>query len=322
MIEVRNIISLDEAWNGVTRLLDQPIAFEAGSLTLSMAELPADALFCHAVGTELCLVLAEFPFVQATRTELEVGDLERLPQALAVQVLDGALEFVRAKLSFELPPLGAPQPLAERDLSADTVWLAATLDLKLGAPVKLLIGGTRRALARAARRLPDRGGNALSDHAAEAVRFRLLRAVGALDITVDQMRALQSGDLLVPAYGPSLENQKMQIAIRRMEDGWAVKEITMADEIAEEAPLPNAPEPLASLDDLPVRLSLVIGDVELSLAQLRALSPEALLALSDEADPLGSSITILANGKAWGKGELVDVDGQLATRVTQINTAV
>ena len=91
-----------------------------------------------------------------------------------------------------------------------------------------------------------------------------------------------------------------------------------------DAPTPDAAsedvQPLANLDDLPVRLSLMIGSKEMTLAELRNLSVESLIPLSDDADQPGAAIKILANGKLWGAGELVDIEGQPAVRVRDITT--
>jgi type III secretion protein Q len=80
--------------------------------------------------------------------------------------------------------------------------------------------------------------------------------------------------------------------------------------------LPAEPDGLASpsdLDTLPVTLDFHIGKVRMSLRELRALGVGSIV--TSDASP--SSISIRSGGRLLGSGELVDVKGQLAVRITR-----
>ncbi|CAN7187579.1 type III secretion system cytoplasmic ring protein SctQ [Acidovorax sp. Leaf78] len=74
----------------------------------------------------------------------------------------------------------------------------------------------------------------------------------------------------------------------------------------------------AALDTVPVRLSFDLGDVTLTLAQLRALQPGQTL---DLGHPLAGAVRIRANGALVGEGDLVDIDGQIGVSVRSLHSA-
>jgi type III secretion protein Q len=63
---------------------------------------------------------------------------------------------------------------------------------------------------------------------------------------------------------------------------------------------------------VPLRVSFDLGELTLSLAQLRAMQPGQVLELGH---PLAGAVRIRANGALVGDGELVEVDGQLGVAV-------
>lgn len=69
------------------------------------------------------------------------------------------------------------------------------------------------------------------------------------------------------------------------------------------------------LDQLPVRLSVTLGRVTLSAAEVIRLTPGAVIPLSE---PLGGPVEVMAGGQPIARGELVDVDGTLGVRLTAL----
>ena len=82
--------------------------------------------------------------------------------------------------------------------------------------------------------------------------------------------------------------------------------------------MPHLDPPLdeaASFDAIPVRLSFDLGEIRLTLAELRALQPGQALQLGH---PLASAVRIRVNGALIGEGELVEIDGLLGVSVRQL----
>jgi len=76
-----------------------------------------------------------------------------------------------------------------------------------------------------------------------------------------------------------------------------------------------APAETATLDSVPVRLSFDLGEVSLTLAQLRALQPGQTV---DLGHPLAGAVRIRANGALVGEGDLVEIDGQIGVSVRHL----
>jgi type III secretion protein Q len=68
------------------------------------------------------------------------------------------------------------------------------------------------------------------------------------------------------------------------------------------------------LTTLAVRLHVVLGQVELSLAELNALTFNSILEL-DRAK--GDPVELMADGKIIGSGALVEIDGILGVEITK-----
>ncbi|HEY3354247.1 MAG TPA: type III secretion system cytoplasmic ring protein SctQ [Polyangia bacterium] len=86
------------------------------------------------------------------------------------------------------------------------------------------------------------------------------------------------------------------------------------------APMPASPDPtlvtheerLAALD---IEVVAEIGRVTLPGRELAALAPGAVVALGR---PLGGPVDLLVGGRLLARGELVDVDGEIGVRVTEV----
>lgn len=74
----------------------------------------------------------------------------------------------------------------------------------------------------------------------------------------------------------------------------------------------------ASINDLDIELTFVVGQTTLTVSELRGLAPGFTFKLST---PVGQGITLCANGKAIGKGELIEVGNHLGVRVTEFSAS-
>lgn len=90
---------------------------------------------------------------------------------------------------------------------------------------------------------------------------------------------------------------------------------TVAAEPAKEVAMTNAASGEALLPDLPVRLRVEMGRVQMTLAELSALGVGAIVELHrDPKEPVG----LWVEDRKIGAGELVSVDGQLGVRITEL----
>ncbi len=75
-----------------------------------------------------------------------------------------------------------------------------------------------------------------------------------------------------------------------------------------------AADELTPLDLLPLTLSFELGQLRLSLGELRALAPGSVLSCEGGSP---AAVAIVARGRRLGLGEAVEVAGQLAIRIVQ-----
>jgi type III secretion protein Q len=71
----------------------------------------------------------------------------------------------------------------------------------------------------------------------------------------------------------------------------------------------------AILEDVPVRLTFDVGEREIALGELRTLQPGYVFNLGR--DPRGA-VSIRANGRLVGEGELVDIEGRIGVSVLRL----
>ena len=90
-----------------------------------------------------------------------------------------------------------------------------------------------------------------------------------------------------------------------------------AQELDELADAASEGEPLgmASLMDVPVRVTVEVGRARLPLAELVELGPGSLVVLDREAH---EPADILVNGKVVARGEIVTMDGYYGVRITEV----
>ena len=69
------------------------------------------------------------------------------------------------------------------------------------------------------------------------------------------------------------------------------------------------------LASLPVRVHVVLSQIELSLQDLEGLTDGSIIQL-DEEQPSGV-VQLVANGRVLGAGELVEIDERLGVQITR-----
>lgn len=69
-----------------------------------------------------------------------------------------------------------------------------------------------------------------------------------------------------------------------------------------------------NLEVLPLRLHVVVGEKEFTLAEIQALGPGAIVEFdASKSDP----VRLMVNGKVLGDGEMVEVDGKLGVKIVR-----
>ena len=97
--------------------------------------------------------------------------------------------------------------------------------------------------------------------------------------------------------------------------GQAVGASSAASDVVAEVVSGYVPRAMSLPDDAHVELTVGLGTTRMSLRQVYELSIGQVVTLGR---PLGGPFDVRAAGKLVGKGELVDVDGELAVRIVSL----
>jgi flagellar motor switch protein FliN len=81
----------------------------------------------------------------------------------------------------------------------------------------------------------------------------------------------------------------------------------------------ESPLDLRRLSDVPVELAVEIGRTRMTIGEMLALAPGAIIALNKLA---GEPVDLLVSGKVIAHGEIVVIDEEFGLRVTEVVTGL
>jgi type III secretion system YscQ/HrcQ family protein len=180
----------------------------------------------------------------------------------------------------------------------------------------------------------------------DQLRLRLPLIVADVGLTLAELSELREGDLVVLAGlapkdvarvhlavspgtaiigqvdGRKLTLERLGKSMSTTDAATGAKPASPPKAGAEPAAGPNQgkepAEPLVptdSIEALPLKVVFDLGDVELTVAELRGLVPGQTIDLAREP---GSAVRITVNGARIGAGEIVEIDGRLGVRITEL----
>ncbi|MEL7346338.1 MAG: FliM/FliN family flagellar motor switch protein [Pseudomonadota bacterium] len=338
--------ALSPVWNAALSFAGAPIGLSGGGeLTFNRAKRPSGEHMCHLVtvdagqGHASChalLVPTAYPFAARFNAELAMEDLENLPDAVSGALHAGVRDSWLTAVEPYLPVNAGPTArLAEINPPTALTWFEATL-AQAGTQSSALIGIAPGQLCSllSAHKLVGRGASGRARFAGLAARVPvpIALSLGAMPIALDGLRRLAPGDVLIMPTGA--EGQRFMRSANAIfecqpaEGGWAVTrqlaavpiperptaETPMTDAMQTESP-EGAPEPMAAAPTVP--LDLDIGAVEMSLAELEALAPGAVVPVEAGVED-GMVVTVRLNGRAIATGRLVQLEDRLAVQLTDV----
>jgi flagellar motor switch/type III secretory pathway protein FliN/pSer/pThr/pTyr-binding forkhead associated (FHA) protein len=143
-------------------------------------------------------------------------------------------------------------------------------------------------------------------------------SLGFVDLTRAELVQVEAGDVLV------IENAVSALFPNDFSKGWTLipedsnfrslridKYFERSTWVGGE--VVTAPTSKPEIAQLPLRLQVILGEKELTLSEVQVLSPGSVVEL-DSVKP--ESVRLMVNGKVIGEGELVEVEGKIAVRVS------
>lgn len=149
-------------------------------------------------------------------------------------------------------------------------------------------------------------------------------ALGWVDLDINQLSTIESGDvILLDEYWLEDDNSILlqlgtNCGIRAKIDG---KNIVIQDDLEEimqdvdEYNIDND----SLLDSIKLRLTFDLGEREVLIGELRNISTGYVFEMGRD---VRHAVTIRANGRAIGEGELVDIDGLTGVCVLRLNAGI
>lgn len=292
------------------------IEWAGAQLQLQLPQAAAEQLLSALLGGAALPPLAEEMQASALAAALDelLGSLERLGR--------GAPLLTPSPLASGQPPAPLPHVFAlQLDAQQGTQAIAGVLRTdSLGL---LLIAGLVAALA-------PRDGPLASQLENAGLPLSLYLDIGYATLSIEELQQLGLGDVLpmersfVSAervlwlQAPGAGGLHVQLpAADAAEDAAAhAPSLTVVQSWTHAMPAFETPtNEAAGFDAIPVRLSFDLGEISLTLAELRALQPGQAIRLGR---PLAGAVRIRANGALVGEGELVEIDGLLGVSVSQL----
>jgi type III secretion system YscQ/HrcQ family protein len=149
-------------------------------------------------------------------------------------------------------------------------------------------------------------------------------SVGHVDLSMAELATLEAGDILLFAKQPSLLlphgrswllKQLSDTPFRLLVERFSERSELMPQDESSQPEQLETQEPAVQpkLEAIPVRIHIILREIELTLAELSALSAGSILELEGSpADP----VRLALNGKIAGSGELIDIEGKLGVRIS------
>ena len=335
-----------ELWNAVAAAMGQGLSI--GSRARAELRLAPDAVAGHGPAFEVATAqgvvlvqIRDLPLAQMTRTDLTFEGLSVLPPALGEAIVALAVDQLLAVLGEGaalvqgVTPVGADGVAAASQLGGREKMIAR-IDGGWGAEAELLLVAEGAVLTALAARLPRGPAGHWPDAIAQQITLPCgLRMVGR-QLSLGRFRGLCGGDIILPvAYGLRLVAPHACFELAQDETNWTIAEVAMNDDIPdqmaqdttaeigkadESAPAshPASAPMLADINDVPIRLSFLLADRMMTLAEVQGLAKGAVVPFGIVAPQAGQPVRILANGKPVGEGHIVEVEGQAAVRIASL----
>jgi type III secretion protein Q len=153
----------------------------------------------------------------------------------------------------------------------------------------------------------------------DALPLSVIVDAGSIRLTLDTVRGLSRGDVLLSDDGHAPGTAAITIADRRRLIGRKAEtgfQIIADGNRRGLTPMDDADKASAeTIDDLEVRIVFEIGRRDLPLSELQRIRPGYVVELDR---PLGLSVDLTVRGQMIGKGELVQIDNTIGVRIQRL----
>lgn len=319
--------ALDRAlWNALLSYMDAPLGL-GGRVTCSFARAECPPLDRAGVrlrlssGQDVVAVPVDFPFAAEFEADLAVADLAGLPPPLRDALVEGIVTSVAAAMPLSAPPdVTATGFLAALELDEPWPWFRLTLSGAAAEPILVDLAAAPASLAEVFGGLPMR---VRWPGLAARLTRPVDRTLGRLRVALASLRDWEPGAVAVldaTAGGPSLRlNAGDTLYDFDAEHGGWRCSASAARPREERAAMAEGDDARAGrLGLIQVDVDFDLGRANVALSEMEGWQPGSLVALPEALTAAGTLVTLRVNGRAVGTGDLVEVGGRVAVRLSTL----
>jgi type III secretion protein Q len=265
-------------------------------------------------GHELTVEISHLPELAWISPTLVGIDLQGLPPELACGLIEacfGEIFAVLSKGGIDIS-ISSVQPFSHRHAHEEIIeW-----NINRGSETSWMHGsvhGNDAALAHLAS-LMERAPVAAHDDAKLPVLVQL--AAASMTLKLGELKSVEVHDVLFAELMDyrAAKECAFYVAGRRLGVGTLDAKVFNLKQLITAPATTMANANTASVNDIEIELTFVVGQITLTVGELRNLAPGFTFELGTAA---GADLTICANSKPIGKGQLIEVGEHLGVRVTE-----
>lgn len=276
------------------------------------------------------LQMKALPVAAMTQSTLGLDEVAALPPALGDAVLALLAEMLKTTVGGTAAALVesfARATAADIDAAGGEAVLAE-VDGGWGATAQVLLRADRQVWAGLAGRLIEAHPRAvLPDAVAALVQTRCTLRMAGRDLALARLHRLQVGDVILPDRSKpqgsvlALWTPQARFGLSETEGALMIDEVAMNDEFPESEamalPVAEVAGDIPDAGHLPVRVSFVLAEQVLTLAELQGLAVGAVLPFAASPPAAGHEVRILGNGRPIGTGHVIEIEGRPAVRIAR-----
>lgn len=138
--------------------------------------------------------------------------------------------------------------------------------------------------------------------------------VGTIALSIAELQQLEAADVIMAESAENIINNELciRLASERHFKARVIDSTVTIESGIREMSDENRDDNIATMGDLPVKLSFDIGEIVLPFHQVESLTSGYVLNLNE---PFGEIVKIRSQNRVLGTGELVDINGKVGVRI-------
>ncbi len=265
-------------------------------------------------GVPAALWLSCWPLVDRIRQYVTESKLKNLPLDLRAELLETALDpllsTIVAKLGVKIKVLNFLK-IKPSDINSFSVVFKITENQSRPIDAVLVMNTKLQPVIEA---LIGRWPSFYYLHEWRNQVTPLFFEVGTITLSIAELQQIEAADVMMAESAENIKNNELCIRLvsnQRFKARVYKSTVTIESGVREMSD-ENRNDNIATMGDLPVKLSFDIGEITLPFHQVETLTSGYVINLNE---PFGEIVKIRSQNRVLGTGELVDINGKVGVRI-------